>query len=126
MSDYKLNGSDESFGVVYTPTNIIIPNDDYNPNWKAYLEWKAADPINNVPDPQYTVEEQAQIDYEDRQNARIAQLRQDAVELFEFILAIFQVGRDNGAWVAPDFDQAIRDKAAEWIQTIDDYRNDAP
>lgn len=123
MADYRLNGPDESQGVFYRPDRKSIPNSAGNRDWRDYEAWKA---IGNIPDPQYTTEEQAQIDYEVRQDARIAQLRQDAVELFEFILAIFQVGRDNGAWVAPDFDQSIRDKAAEWIQTIDDYRNDTP
>lgn len=123
MADYRLNGPDESQGVFYRPDRKSIPNTTSNRDWMEYIAWRDA---GGVPDPQYTTEEQAQIDYEVRQNARIAQLRRDAVELFEFILAIFQVGRDNGAWTASDFDQAIRDKAAEWIQTIDDYRNDSP
>lgn len=123
MADYKLNGPDESNGVTRESDGASIPNAPGNRDWREYVTWRDS---GGVPDPQYTTEEQAQIDYEDRQDARIAQLKQDSVELFEFILAIFQVGRDNGAWVAPDFDQAIRDKAAEWIQTIDDYRNDSP
>lgn len=122
MARYKYPGVDDSNGIIDKDRGRFLqPNS--GSLWDEYQQWLSG---GNAPDPQYTAEEQAQIDYYERQNARIEQLRQDAVELFEFILAIFQVGRDNGAWVSPDFDQTIRDKAAEWIQTIDDYRNDTP
>lgn len=68
MADYKLIGPDETNGVIYTPTNMTVPNAGGNRHWQEYLAWKSE---GNVPDPQYTLAEakiicnnKAQADYE--------------------------------------------------------------
>lgn len=126
MADYKLMGSDESTGVFYKPENLYVPNDGGNRHWNIYLAWKATDPVNNVADPQYTTEEQEQIDYEARQDARVANLKGALINQFKMILALFQVGRDKGLWVVADFDPDLVTIAQSWIATINDYENDAP
>lgn len=123
MADYKLKSIDESNGVFYEPENLDIPNNPSNRHWIAYQEWKA---IGNTPDPQYTTEEQAQIDYEARQNARIDNLKAALINQFKMILELFQVGRDKGLWVVADFDPALVTLAQEWKDLIDNYEADSP
>ena len=72
MAEYKLNGPDESNGVTREEDGASIPNAPGNRDWREYVVWRDA---GGVPDPQYTTEEQNQIDYDNRQGARIAQLR---------------------------------------------------
>lgn len=124
MADYKVNGPDETSGVikiddgVYTtflPIHVEL--------WEEYEAWKAE---GNTPDPQYTPEEIAQAEYQERQSTRMQTLIHATIDQFDMILAIFQVGRDNGAWTATDFPAELRAKAIEWRQLIDDYRSDAP
>lgn len=126
MADYKLNGVDESNGVIREIDGASIPNDPSNNDWQEYLDWKAADPVANVPDQQYTTEEQAQIDYNARQDARIANLKGALINQFKMILELFQVGRDKGLWVVADFDPALVTLAQEWKDLIDDYEADSP
>lgn len=124
---YRLCGPDESTGIhkLDDVSGDVIAwfaegADDF---WQGYQAWKA---LGNTPDPQYTTEEIAQNEYNERQEARIQTLKDALVSQFEIILAIYQVGRDNGAWAATDFSQEIRDKAAEWVALIDEYHTDAP
>lgn len=126
MADYKLLGPDESAGIQRNIDSACIPNDNNNSDWKAYLIWKAIDPINNIPDPQYTTEEQSQIDYDERQNARIDNLKAALINQFKMILELYQVGRDKGLWVVADFDPALVTLAQEWKDLIDDYEADSP
>lgn len=123
MADYRLNGTDEFSGVFYRPDGISIPNDSMNRHWQEYLAWKA---LGNTPDPQYSTEEQAQINYQERQNARILNLKSALINQFKMILELFQVGRDKGLWVTADFDADLVTLAQEWNQLIQDYENDAP
>lgn len=119
MAKYKLQGD----GVLNTETLAHIPNAPENRDWIEYQEWLA---LGNIPDPQYTQEELDLISYNERQDERINNLRSAIITEFEMILAIYQVGRDKGLWLATDFPQEIRDKAAQWIQLINDYKNDTP
>lgn len=119
MAKYKL----QTDGVLDTERNAFIPDNPANKDWAEYQEWLA---LGNIPDPQYTQEELDLIAYNERQDARIIQLRNAIITEFEMILAIYQVGRDKGLWLATDFPQEIRDKAAQWIQLINDYKNDTP
>lgn len=119
MEKYKLL----NIGVFDNERNLYIPNDPGNADWREYQEWLSA---GNVPDPEYTQEELDLIAYNERQDARIVQLRNAIITEFEMILTIYQVGRDKGLWLATDFPQEIRDKAAQWIQLINDYKNDTP
>lgn len=123
MADYKLIEDNDSNIILFTPTNLSIPNIESNPDWQSYLAWKA---LGNTPDPQYTTEEQAQIDYQERQSTRIRTLTQAVIDQFEMILSLYQVGRDNGVWVNTDFPEEVRAKALEWRALIDEYNNDAP
>lgn len=70
--------------------------------------------------------ETSQTDYESRQNARIANLKGALINQFKMILALFQVGRDNGVWTVSDFDSELVTIAQQWIALIDEYENDAP
>lgn len=123
MADYKLNGIDESFGVVRESDSASIPNAPGNRDWTEYEIWRDA---GGIPDPQYTTEEQNQIDYDSRQYARIANLKDALINQFKMILALFQVGRDKGVWVVGDFDADLVAQAQTWIDLIDDYESDAP
>lgn len=123
MADYKLKSSDESEGVIRQVDNADIPNSTSNLDWQEYLAWKA---LGNTPDTQYTTEEQAQIDYQERQNARTLNLKSALINQFKMILELFQVGRDKGLWVTADFDADLVTLAQEWNQLIQDYENDAP
>lgn len=91
--------------------------------YQEYLEWVAE---GNTADPEFTTAEQAQMDYDDRQNVRVENLKGALVMQFKMILALFQVGRDKGVWVVGDFDSDLVTQAQAWIQLIDDYENDAP
>lgn len=126
MADYRLNGPDESRGVIRKIDGANIPNSDGNKDWIEYLYWKSADPVNNIPDQQYTTEEQSQIDYEARQDARLSNLKGALINQFKMILALFQVGRDNGVWTVSDFDSELVTVAQQWIALINEYENDAP
>lgn len=126
MADYRLNGADESNGVIRTLDGATIPNNTANRDWRKYLEWKALDPVNNVPDPQYSAAEQDQINYNERQNARINALKGALIDQFKMILALFQVGRDKGLWVVADFDPDLVTLAQNWKDLIDDYEADSP
>lgn len=126
MADYRLNWNDESRGVFYKPDNLNIPPTTANRHWREYLDWKAADPVNNVPDPLITAEDQAQADYDGRQNQRVNQLKGALINQFKMILALFQVGRDKGVWTVSDFDSELVTIAQQWIALIDEYENDAP
>ena len=126
MADYRLNSDDESLGVFHKPTGRVIPASPDNRHWLEYLEWKAADPINNIPDPVFTPAEQAQFDYEQRQRNRIKILKNALVNQFKMILDIFQVGRDKGVWTVSDFDPSLVTVAQQWITLIDEYENDSP
>lgn len=53
MADYRLNGPDDSNGVIYTPTNKFIPNAPGNRDWSEYVVWAQT----NTADPQYTLAE---------------------------------------------------------------------
>lgn len=124
MVDYKLCGIDETTGVTKFDDGMychILPI--HTKLWQDYEDWKA---LGNTPDPQYTTEEQAQIDYEARQNARTDNLKAALVNQFKMILELFQVGRDKGLWVVADFDPALVTLAQEWKDLIDDYEADAP
>lgn len=123
MADYRLRSDDESNGVFHRPTGNYIPNSPGNNEWSKYLAWKA---LGNTPDTQYTTEEQAQIDYQERQNARTLNLKSALINQFKMILELFQVGRDKGLWVTADFDADLVTLAQEWNQLIQDYENDAP
>lgn len=124
MDNYKLKGADESNGVIgidgEKETHILPSNTRL---WAEYGAWKAA---GGIPDPQYTTEEQSQIDYAARQDARVQTLRAALMSQFKMILALFQVGRDKGAWVVADFDPQLVTIAQTWIDLIDDYENDTP
>lgn len=123
---YKLNGPDESYGLnKFDDSNGRTTTfDQLNVRlWDEYEAWKA---LGNTPDPQYTTEEQAQIDYQARQDARIANLKSALINQFKMILALFQVGRDNGVWTVSDFDSELVTIAQQWIALIDEYENDAP
>jgi len=124
MANYKLCGPDESTGVIkigLTETIQFYPIEVEL--WQEYEAWKAE---GNTPDPQYTTEEESQIAYEGRQAVRIQTLVRATIDQFDMILALFQVGRDNGIWTATDFPADLRAKAVEWRQLIDDYRSDTP
>lgn len=125
MVDYKLCGPDETTGVTKFDDDGIYSHilPVHAKLWQDYLDWKA---LGNTPDPQYTTEEQAQIDYEARQNARIQNLKSALVNQFKMILELFQVGRDKGLWVVADFDPALVTLAQEWKDLIDDYETDSP
>lgn len=123
---YKLNGPDESHGLNKFDDSNGKTTTFYQYNtgiWAEYEAWKA---LGNTPDPQYTTEEQAQIDYQARQDARIANLKSALINQFKMILALFQVGRDNGVWTVSDFDSELVTIAQQWIALIDEYENDAP
>lgn len=69
MTDYKLNGTDESYGVVKMDNGVFTTFYQRNSNlWAEYEAWKA---LGNTPDPQYSLSEakalcneKAQSDYE--------------------------------------------------------------
>ena len=121
---YKLKGPDETTGITKIDGEV---HTDISPKnlrqWAKYEDWKA---LGNTPDPQYTTEEQAQIDYDARQDARIQNLKGALVNQFKMILELFQVGRDKGLWVVADFDPALVTIAQQWIDLIADYENDSP
>lgn len=124
--EYKLMLSYENQGVIKLDTDTGYQIGFWPQHielWQEYEAWKA---LGNTPDPQYTSEEIAINDYNARQENRIQLLKNALIEQFEMILAMFQVGRTNGVWLATDFPQEIRDKATEWIALIDDYKNDSP
>ena len=119
MADYRLLSN----GVFYKPENKSIPEDTRNRDWRVYIDWVNA---GGVADPQYTTEEQDQIDYEARQEARVSNLKGALINQFKMILALFQVGRDKGLWVTADFDPDLVSIAQSWIATINEYENDEP
>lgn len=125
MADYKLSGPDETYGVIRLNDNGSKTSFQqiHAQLWQEYEDWKA---LGNTPDPQYTPAEQAQIDYEERQDARISNLKNALIWQFKMILNLFQVGRDNGVWVVADFDPEVVTKAQEWIALINEYDNDTP
>lgn len=94
-----------------------------SPLYQEVLDW-----INdgNTLEPMVSVADQAQIDYEGRQAARIANLKSALINQFKMILELFQVGRDKGLWVVADFDPALVTLAQEWKDLIDDYEADSP
>ena len=103
MADYKLNGPDESRGVIRTADGAIIPNDEENRDWIAYLEWKAADPGVNIPDPQYTTEEQAEVDRQAAIFLKLQEMTGFDRQLLKLLVIMYQVGVANGHWIKGDF-----------------------
>lgn len=69
-----------------------------------------------------TPERQAIIEKRNRQMSRMEKLSGALVAEFEMILAMFEVGRDKGIWKATDFPAELREKVADWKQTIADYK----
>lgn len=124
MADYKLNGTDESYGVVKMDNGVFTTFYQRHATlWQEYQDWLS---LGNTVAPQYTTEEQSQIDYEARQDARLSNLKGALINQFKMILALFQVGRDNGVWTVSDFDSELVTIAQQWIALIDEYENDAP
>jgi len=64
---------------------------------------------------------QDELDLRERQTARLYTLSMAMVKEFKMILAIWEVGQSKGLWAASDFSQELRDQAAAWKQTIEDY-----
>lgn len=122
MAKYRYTESTDITGIIDQEQNIFIPPNS-GVNWQKYEDWKA---LGNTPDPQLTAEEIAENDYQERQAARLQTLINATIDQFDMILALYQVGRDNGVWVATDFDEELRTKAAEWRTLIDEYRADTP
>lgn len=122
MARYKYPGVDDSNGIIDNDNGRFIqPNSgDY---WNEYQQWLAA---SNVPDAQFTTEEQNQHDYDQRQAERLQNLKSALINQFKMILELFQVGRDKGLWVVADFDPALVTLAQEWKDLIDDYEADSP
>lgn len=94
-----------------------------NPQYQEVLDWIA---LGNTLESILTTEQQAQVDYEGRQAERVANLKSALINQFKMILALFQVGRDNGVWTVSDFDSELVAIAQQWIALIDEYENDAP
>lgn len=103
MADYKLNGPDETNGVTRNADGASIPNDPENRDWVEYEAWKAAAPGVNIPDPQYTPEEQAEIDRLEAIAAKFEELTGFDRQLLKLIVVMYQVGNAKGLWVKADF-----------------------
>ena len=116
MALYKICGD----GWQNTETKEAIPNAPGNRQCQEVQEWIAQ---GNTPDPEFTQEEIDEAALEDRQNQRLAKLAGAIVDNFDMLLELFQVGVTNGLWTAQDFPPALRQKAQEWRQLIEDYRN---
>lgn len=100
MAEYKLNGPDESNGVVRNADGAVVPNNERNRDWGEYLEWKAD---GGTPDPQYTPAEQADID---KANAILTKLQEMSGfdrQLLKLLVVMYQVGNAKGHWVKADF-----------------------
>jgi hypothetical protein len=111
MERYKLNDG----GVIDVENNRSIPNDPDNRHWVEYQEWVGA---GNKPDPAFTQEE---LDAEAIRD-EVQMLRRDLKEAltwqFRMLLALFEVGKTKELWVNVDFDQELRQKAADWITKL--------
>lgn len=119
MAKYKLTASAAT--VHDTETGEFIPDDPANRHWRSYQEWLAA---GNIPDPQFTPEEIAENERLSRQDIRLGTLRQAVIDMFDMILALYQVGRTKGLWATTDFPDDLRTKAQEWRDIIDAYRGE--
>jgi len=111
MADYRLSNDSSR---VY---NFLLLQ-YFDSTSVEYQTWIAE---GNTPDPAPTQEEEDKFDLGIRQTQRYVSLQSGFVKMFKLILSLYQVGVANGAWVAGDFDQDIRDMAQNWKQIIDDY-----
>jgi hypothetical protein len=125
MADYQeiWNSPGDATVIAYrhTVSGSIIPLDESNKDYQTFLTWQAA---GGVADPAFTTPEIDAAALETRQADRLASLKNALVWQFKMILEIFNVGKTKGLWINTDFAADIRAKAAEWIQTIEDYDNE--
>lgn len=126
MADYKevwKNPTDPTIiGYQKTGTGLFLMLNCGGPDWQDFLNWQAG---GGVADPAFTQAEIDEWSLNGRQMDRLGTLRQATIDQFKMILAIFQVGKDKGVWVNADFDVELRQKAADWIQLINDYESEA-
>ena len=87
--------------------------------WQEYLEWVED---GNTADPMHTIQEEADIAISNEIGELRGDLKKVIASQFEMMLAMFEVGKANGAWVNTDFDQALRQKAATWKTKLDRLR----
>ena len=119
MAEYRLTSSPDKVWSIFEIGYIYDSTSDQN--WQVYQEWLAE---GNTPAPALPTEQEEAFDLNLRQTARYTELQTGFVKLFKLLLAIYQVGVANGAWVAGDFDQEIRDQAQRWNNIIQDYENE--
>jgi hypothetical protein len=125
MAEYKLvlDEGGEVAGVKWTRPRdgvvLSVPNSDDNRHWRKYQEWLAE---GNTPDPAFTPEELSDMAIQNEIADLINDLKKVIASQFEMILAMFDVGKANGAWANTDFPQELRTKAASWKQKIDRLR----
>ena len=92
MADYKLNGPDESNGVIRNADGANIPNTVKNKDWKEYEKWRDA---GGVPDPQYTQAEIDAMDLDQQKAALQQQINAATGEILRFSDWMYDVLRAN-------------------------------
>ena len=104
---------------VLDKVNVIRINDvDHPDEWAIYQNWL----LTNTPDPLFENQEEEDNHYAAKKRNRIKseeqQLKID-YGLFQMLMEIYRVGVANGVWSINDFDPAIRQKAQNWRQILD-------
>jgi hypothetical protein len=109
-------------------TGGFIPKDDANRHYRDYLDWLAEGntPIPAQPSPDHVLPPDAdawEIDPTAVNNRELAEaaagLRENDLQLFRFLLALWQVLKDKGLVVNTDIDAGLRQQAALWKTHLD-------
>lgn len=135
-------------GVIEQVTGSFIPDNTDLSEWRTYQNWLIGldadgedlgtgpnEPIAMPPDDSGDYELiddtwvlndliRSQRELDARQTERIKLLQAATIDQFDMIIALFTVGRDKGLWAATDFSAELRAKVVEWMQLIEDYKND--
>jgi hypothetical protein len=119
---------ENEFTIVDRTTGAAIPKDSDLNEYGEYLDWldEGNTPIPAQPSPDHVLPPDAdawEIDPAAVNNRELAEakagLRASDLQLFEFLLALWQVLKDKGVVVNTDIDATLRQKAAEWKTHLD-------
>lgn len=126
----QMKRSDISDWQLSTGEYIWIAEDGvtFDPNAPVASVW----PGEPVPPLTYTYDTCTQADIDEiallafgiRKTARIELIQAALIDAVKGIVALFQVGRDKGIWLATDFDSDLRDRFADWIALINEHESD--